>query len=150
MPQSVAQILVHAIFSTKDRYPFLTPEVRPELHAYAATVLQGCQSPALVINSVADHVHVLCALSKNMAACDLVEEIKTSTSKWIKTKGGILRKFHWQNGYGVFSVSPSVAPSVKAYIGRQEKHHQRTSFQVEFRKFLDRHGITYEERYVWD
>ena len=95
MPQSVAQILVHVIFSTKDRYPFLTPEVRPELHAYAATVLQGCKSPALVINSVADHVHVLCALSKNMAACDLVEEIKTSTSKWIKTKGGILRNFHW-------------------------------------------------------
>lgn len=150
MAQSLSQILVHIIFGTKNRYPFLTPEVRPELHAYMATVLKGCKSPALTIGCVEDHIHVLCRLSKNYAACDLIEEVKTSTSKWIKTKGGILRKFYWQNGYGVFSVSPSLIGTVKTYIGNQEKHHRRTTFQDEFRKFLERHGMEYDERYVWD
>jgi putative transposase len=150
LAQSLAQILIHIIFSTKNRYPFLIPEVRPELHAYAATVLKSCQSPALTINSVEEHIHVLCHLSKNYAACDLIEEVKTSTSRWIKTKGGILRKFHWQNSYGVFSVSSSLVPSVKTYITNQERHHRRMTFQEEFRKFLEKYEVSYDERYVWD
>ena len=113
MAQSLTQILVHIIFSTKERYPFLVPEVRPELHAYGATVLRGLDSPAIVINSVEDHVHVFCRLSKTHALCDVIQELKTSTSKWLKTKGGILTKFHWQNGYGAFSVSPSQAGSAE-------------------------------------
>jgi len=128
MAQTLAQILVHLIFSTKERYPFLYAEVRPELHSYAASVLKELDSPAIVINSVADHMHILCRLSKNRAVCDVVQEIKTSTSKWLKTKGEMLAKFQWQNGYGVFSVSPSQVDSVRQYIQGQEEHHRRVSF----------------------
>jgi REP element-mobilizing transposase RayT len=150
MPQSLAQILLHLIFSTKDRHPFLGPTIRPELHAYAATALNAMESPATAINSVQDHIHILCRLSKNLAVCDLIQELKTSTSKWIKTKGGMLTKFHWQAGYGAFSVSPSRVAAVRRYIENQEKHHRRVSFQDEFRNFLRRHGVEFDERYVWD
>ena len=150
MPQSLSKVLVHVVFSTKDRYPFLTPEVRPELHAYAATVLKSCESPAIVINSVTEHIHVLCALSKNWAICDLIQKLKTGTSKWIKSKGGILQKFHWQNGYGVFSVSQSQVGSVRKYITNQEAHHRRVTFEEEFRSLLQKHEMEYDERFVWD
>lgn len=150
MAQSLAQIWVHIIFSTKGRYPFLTPEVRPELHAYAATILKTAGSPAAIINSAADHVHILCALSKNSSAADLVQDVKTSTSKWIKTKGEILKKFQWQAGYGIFSVSPSQVPAVKRYIADQEKHHRQVTFEDEFRRFLVKCGVEYDERYVFD
>lgn len=150
MAQSLSKILVHIIFSTKNRHPFLTGEVRPELHAYAATVLKNCDSPALILNSVADHIHILCALSKNWAVCDLIKELKTSTSKWIKTKGSTLRKFQWQAGYGVFSVSELQIGSVRTYIAEQERHHRRVSFEDEFMRFLRRYGVEYDERYVWD
>jgi len=150
MAQSLAQLWAHIIFSTKQRYPFLTPEVRPELHAYAATVLRTAGSPAAIINSTADHIHILCVLSKNSSVADLVQEVKTSTSKWIKTKGGILKKFQWQAGYGVFSVSPSLVPAVKRYIADQEKHHRRMTFEDEFRRVLVKCGVEYDERYVFD
>ena len=105
MPQSLANLLVHVVFSTKDRRPLIDDTVRPKLHGYMAGILKEIESPALIINSVADHVHILCALSKNLAACKLVEEVKKSSSKWMKTQGVPL--FSWQNGYGVFSVSES-------------------------------------------
>ncbi len=150
MAQSLAQILVHVVFSTKERRPYLKPPVRPEMHAYAATVLKAMDSPATVLNSVDDHLHILCRLSKNHPVCDVVQEVKTSTSKWLKTKGGVLTKFRWQNGYGAFSVSPSQAALVRRYIENQESHHRRFSFQDEFRGMLTKCGIEFDERYVWD
>lgn len=150
MSQSLAKILVHVIFSTKQRHPYLVPEIRPELHRYMATVLKGLESTAIVINAVDDHVHILCRLSKNRAICDVVQEIKTSTSKWLKTKGGGLSKFQWQSGYGAFSVSPSQAESVRRYIENQEVHHRSVSFQDEFREFLVNCDVDFDERYVWD
>jgi len=143
-------MLVHIVHSTKERYPFLHDDVRPELHAYAATVLNNDGGPALIINSVQDHMHVLCALSKNRAICDVMKTLKVSTSEWIKTKGGMLSKFYWQAGYGAFSVSESNAPAVREYIAHQEEHHRRMSFQDEMRKLLRKHGIEFDERYVWD
>ncbi len=150
MHQSLSKVLVRLVFSTKDRYPFLTPEVRPELHAYAATVLKSCESPAIVINSVTEHIHILCVLSKNRAICDVIQKLKTGTSKWIKSKGGILQKFHWQNGYGAFSVSQSQVGSVRKYIANQEAHHRRMTFEEEFRSLLQKHEMEYDERFVWD
>jgi REP element-mobilizing transposase RayT len=149
MAQSLAKILIHVVFSTKERHPFLVAEVRPVLHAYMAAVLKGIDSPALIINSVSDHLHLLCRMSKNVRVCDLVEEIKTSTSKWLKTQDRSLTKFAWQNGYGAFSVSPSQVESVRRYIERQETHHRRVSFQDEFRRLLAKHGVEFDERYVW-
>ena len=150
MPQSLANILIHLIFSTKERYPFLTPEIRPQLHAYAGTVLNGLDSPAIIINSVDDHVHALMRLSKNHAVCDVVQDLKTSTSKWLKRQSPDLAGFHWQNGYGAFSVSQSKVEAVKEYIAGQEAHHRRTTFEEEFRAFLKKHAIEFEEKHVWD
>ena len=143
-------MLVHVVFSTKGRYPFLSDAIRPELHAYMAKVLQGLESPALIINSVDDHLHVLLRLSRTQPLCDVVQTIKTSTSKWIKTKGPRLEKFRWQGGYGAFSVSPSNVAPVRAYIAGQEEHHRRTGFQDELRALLRKHGIEFDERFVWD
>jgi putative transposase len=150
MPQSLAQILIHLIFSTKNREPVLSDEIRSELHPYMATVLKGVNSSAILINSVEDHAHVLFHLSKNHALCDVIEAVKKDSSKWIKTKGKTYRNFHWQNGYGAFSVSQSHVADVVTYIGNQKDHHPRRTFQEEFREFLKKYRVPYDERYVWD
>ena len=151
MPQSLSRVLVHLVFSTKNRESVLRDKsIRGELHAYALTVLESIECPSLEINSVADHIHILCVLSRKIALMNLIEQVKTSTSKWIKTKGPNYRAFHWQAGYDAFSVSESKAPEVKRYIQRQEEHHRRLTYQDEFRALCDRHGIAIDERYVWD
>jgi REP element-mobilizing transposase RayT len=120
------------------------------MHAYLATVLKNQESPALQVGGTSDHVHALFRLSKNISLAAIVEEIKTSSSKWIKTQGRALASFHWQNGYGGFSVSPSEVEEVTEYIKQQEAHHQVFTFQEEYRKFLDSYGIEFDERYLWD
>lgn len=146
----MAQILVHLIFSTKNREPLLSDDIRPELHRYMATILKGMDSSAILINSVEDHAHILFHLSKNRALCDVIETVKKDSSKWIKTKGRTFRNFHWQSGYGAFSVSQSNVAQVVRYIEKQKEHHRRRTFQEEFRAFLKRYQIPYDERYVWD
>lgn len=150
MPQSLSQLYVHLAFSTKHREPFLLAPLRAQMHPYLATVLTNSGSPAIKVGGTSDHVHALFRLSKNSSLAGIVEEIKTSSSKWIKTKGRALASFHWQNGYGGFSVSPADVENVAEYIARQETHHRAVSFQEEYRKLLDSHGIEYDERYVWD
>jgi len=150
MPQSLSSILIHLIFSTKNREPFLTPEIETELYPYMASILKAVKSPALIINGTSDHVHTLLSLSRVVTIADLVEEVKTESSKWIKTKGREFNNFHWQNGYGAFSIGQSQVPAVKRYIARQKEHHSRITFQDEYRKFLKLYGVEYDERYVWD
>ena len=150
MPQSLAKILVHIIFSTKGRTPVIAPGVRPELDAYIVGILRQLECPSILVNSVADHVHILCRLSRTLALAKAIEQVKKGSSKWIKTKAAALRNFHWQNGYGAFSVSQSSVDEVRRYIANQEEHHRRVTFEEEFRAFLDRHGVAYDERFVWD
>jgi len=151
MSQSLASILLHIVFSTKDRFPFLADlDVRTEMHAYLATVFRSYESPALIVGGVADHVHVLSALSRNLSVAELIKQTKKSSSKWIKSKGGLLTKFHWQNGYAVFSVSESQEGRVHRYIQNQEQHHRRITFEDEFRTILRKHNVEFDERYVWD
>ena len=150
MPQSLSSILIHLIFSTRNRQPFITEEIEKELHPYMATIFRGMKSPSLTIGGTTDHVHVLFSLSRVIKIADLVEEVKTESSKWIKTKRAEFRNFHWQRGYGAFSIGQSQVSSVKRYIARQKVHHQRVTFQDEYRKFLKSYGIDYDERYVWD
>jgi REP element-mobilizing transposase RayT len=151
MAQSLAKILVHTVFSTKNRQTFLKDEnVRGQLHGYTITVLDSLESPSLAVNSVEDHMHILCLLSRKIAVMKLIETVKTSTSKWIKTKGASYRGFYWQGGYGAFSVSESKREDVVRYIHQQEEHHQRLSFQEEFRQLCAKHGVEIDERYVWD
>jgi REP element-mobilizing transposase RayT len=150
MPQSLAKNLIHLIYSTKHRTPCLAPEVRSRLFAYKAGILKEWDSPALVIGGVADHVHLLFRLSKNHALVKVIEEVKQGSSKWLKTQGNEFCDFHWQAGYGAFSVSQSNVEQVKRYIEQQEEHHRTRTFQDELRALLKRHGIEYDERYVWD
>jgi REP element-mobilizing transposase RayT len=150
MPQSLANIHIHLIFSTKDRLPFLTDPIRPALHSYMATVLANLKCPATLINSVDDHVHILFDLSRTVTLAQVVEDVKKSSSKWIKTKSPGLEKFAWQAGYGAFSVSASNAPAVANYIRNQQEHHRKKTFQDEYREFLAKHEIDHDERYVWD
>jgi REP element-mobilizing transposase RayT len=150
MPQSFVAILLHLIYSTKNREPLLTAEIEPELYAYQATVFRELGCPALIINGTPDHVHALFRLSRTVRVSDLVEEVKKRSSKWLKTRDPALMAFQWQTGYGVFSVGESGVPSLRQYIADQKEHHRRKSFQDEFRAFLTKYRIEIDERYVWD
>jgi len=150
MAQSVSRILVHVVFSTKHRVSVLTPAIRSELHPYMATVLTNNGCPSLCVGGVEDHAHLLFGLSRTLTVAKVVEAVKTSSSKWIKTKGSEFKGFHWQGGYGIFSVSQSNANAVCRYIQNQVEHHKRKTFQAEFLELLKRHNIAYDERYVWD
>jgi REP element-mobilizing transposase RayT len=134
MAQSLAKVLVHVIFSTKCRRAFITKGVREELCAYFVGIHRNLESPAISAGAVDDHVHILFSLSRNYAIKTIVEEVKKSSSKWIKTKDPALRTFAWQSGYGAFSVGQSAVAATKRYIAGQEEHHRRRTFQDEFRK----------------
>ena len=137
MSQSLSKMWTHLIFSTKDRYPFLSKaEIRKETHAYIAGILRKHNCVPLIVGGVADHVHSLFALSKNHSIAEIVYEVKRGSSKWIKTQDSAFRTFHWQSGYGAFSVSQSHVEQVRKYITEQERHHRRHTFQDEFRTFL--------------
>lgn len=150
MPQSLARLHVRLIFSIKNRERLLHERVRPSLHAYMATVLQNLGCPPVLINSVEDHVHILFDLARTVAVSSAVEEVKTTSSNWIKTQGREFAGFAWQAGYGAFAVGESNVPTVRQYIAGQAEHHQRKTFQEEYREFLERHGVSYDERYIWD
>lgn len=150
MAQSLSRIWSHLVFSTKDRHPFLSDgDARNQLFAYMATILRNHDCPTLQIGGAPDHIHALFLLSKNCSIAQIVYEVKRSSSKWIKTQGQTYEKFHWQSGYGAFSVSQSHVEQVRRYILKQEQHHRKTTFQDEYREFLRRYDVDYDERYVW-
>lgn len=150
MPQSLARLHVHLVFSTKNREPLITDAVRDSLHAYMATVLQNLGCVPVLINSVEDHIHLLFDLGRTIAVSQAVEDVKKASSKWIKTQGPAFSGFAWQSGYGAFAVSESNVETVREYIAHQPEHHRKKSFQEEYRQFLERHRIAFDERYVWD
>jgi REP-associated tyrosine transposase len=151
MSQSLVKNLVHLVYSTKYRQPWLTDDVRDHLYAYQGGSFKQWESPALVIGGVEDHVHALFTLSKNYALKKIVEEVKKGSSKWMKTDEGTANKdFQWQAGYAGFSVSQSNVEEVRRYIEHQAEHHRRMTFQDELRALFKRHGIEFDERYVWD
>ncbi len=149
MPQSLSNVLLHVIFSTKDRAPFLQDaKLRTELHGYLIGTLRQIECPSLAVGGVADHVHVLCRLSRTKTIASLIEDLKTESSKWVKQQG--VDDFYWQSGYAAFSVSASNIEQVKRYIKNQEIHHRTQAFQDELREFLRKHEVEFDERYVWD
>lgn len=150
MPQSLARMNVHLVFSTKNRLPYLNDAMREEVHAYMATLLNNLKCTVGFINSVEDHVHILFELSRTVTLSAAVEEVKKNSSKWLKTQGGDLAQFIWQAGYGAFAVSESNVDAVRKYIQNQREHHTKRTFQEEYREFLRRHKILFDERYVWD
>ena len=150
MPQSLSFLLVHLVFSTKDRHPFLDAGIRPALHGYLATVARNMDCECYRVGGVADHVHLAVRMARTVTVATLVEELKTSSSKWLKTQAPALAAFSWQRGYGAFSVGPSDLEALRRYIDGQEEHHRTRTFQEEYRAFLLKYGVEFDERYVWD
>ena len=150
MAQSLSSILIHLVFSTKNREPFITPAIETELYPYMAKTFRELKSPSLIIDGTSDHVHILFSMGRVIRVADLVEEVKTGSSKWIKTKGREFRNFHWQKGYGAFSIGQSNVMALKKYILGQKQHHRRITYQDEYRNLLQAYEIDYDERYVWD
>jgi REP element-mobilizing transposase RayT len=150
MPQSLSLVIVHVIFSTKDRSLLLDAKIRPKPHAYLATVARNTDCEAYRVGGVADHVHLAIRLSRTVTIAALVETLKTASSKWLKSQSPGLAAFSWQRGYGCFSIGPSDLDALRAYIDDQENHHRTRTFQDEFRMFLKRYGVEYNEAYVWD
>jgi len=150
MPQSLAQIYLHIVFSTKNRQPFFHETAfSNELYAYLAGICVKQDCFAKLVGGHIDHIHLLCSLSRQKTIADLIRELKTGSSIWIKTQRPEWGNFYWQDGYGVFSVSPSQLERVKEYISNQSEHHRTITFQDEFRLLLKRHGINFDEKYVW-
>jgi putative transposase len=151
MAQSLARLWTHLIFSTKNRFPFLSDKtIRTDLYAYLAKMLREQDCETRIVNGVEDHVHALFALSRTHSIASVVKEIKRTSSRFAKEASPSLAKFHWQGGYGAFSVSHSNLDEVIRYIENQEEHHKRVTFQDEYRAFLKAYGIEYDECYVWD
>ena len=150
MPQSLSFLLIHVVFSTKNRALVLGRTIRPTLHAYLATVARNADCECYRVGGTDDHVHLAVRLSRTITVANLVEKLKTSSSKWIKTQSPELASFSWQRGYGAFSVGPANLDDLRRYIDNQEEHHRVRTFQEEYRSFLVKYGIEFEERYVWD
>jgi putative transposase len=151
MPQSLSANYLHLIFSTKNRQPFLRDKaLREEMHAFLGGASKQLECAPILVGGVEDHVHLLARFSRTITVADWVKEIKRTSSQWIKVRDPSVSHFSWQLGYGVFSVSASNVEKVKDYIARQEEHHQRSTFQEEFRSLLKKHQIEWDERYVWD
>jgi REP element-mobilizing transposase RayT len=150
MSQSLAKISIHITFSTKYRQPLIDAAIEPELHAYLGAVCNEMDCQSIKVGGYTDHVHILCFLSRKIPLMDLLEEVKKRSSKWIKTKGNAYDNFYWQGGYGAFAVNPSELDVVIRYIERQHEHHKKKTFQDEFRAFLKKYNVEYDERYVWD
>jgi putative transposase len=151
MPQSLAQIYLHIVFSTKDRYPWLTTErLQRDVHAYLSATLNNQKCPCLIIGGVEDHIHILCRLGRQTTIADLVRDMKKASSSMLHDRDVALAGFHWQNGYGAFSVSPSHVDALRRYIADQREHHRQETYQDEFRRLLKKYAIEYDERYVWD
>jgi putative transposase len=150
MPQSLSLVVVHIIFSTKDRFPCLDPSTRPRLHAYLATVARNSKCEGYRVGGTGDHVHLAVRLSRTTTIAGLIEELKTSSSKWLKMQRPELRRFAWQRGYGAFSVGQNELEDLVTYIANQEEHHKVRTFQEEYLALLKKYGVQYDERYVWD
>jgi REP element-mobilizing transposase RayT len=150
MPQSLASIYVHLVFSTKNRAPMITGALTPRLYPYLSAVGLGNGTKVLDIGGMPDHVHLLVSLGREVTIADTVKALKASSSRWIHDTFATHREFAWQNGYGVFSIGYPELPALRAYIAGQEEHHQTVGFQDEYRDLLTRYGLAWDERYVWD
>jgi REP-associated tyrosine transposase len=150
MGQSLVRNYLHIVFSTKYRQPLIHAPIDTELHKYLGGICNSLECPPIKIGGYTDHIHILCVLSKKLALVKLLEEIKSHSSKWIKTKDESLKNFYWQDGYGAFSVNPTEVDIVKGYIENQHEHHKQKTFQEEYRAFLQKYQVEFDERYVWD
>jgi len=151
MPQSLSAVYIHLVFSTKDRRPFVRDtELREKLHAFLGAASKNLECPPIRVGGVEDHVHLLCRFGRTITQAEWVKELKRTSSMWMKEQGSKYAEFAWQGGYSAFSVSKSNVDRVCEYIENQETHHQKLTFQDELRAFFRKHGVEWDEKFVWD
>ena len=148
MPQSLHQVHGHIVFSTKNREMAIQEDLEPDLYSFLGGIVRDQNAMPIAIHGMPDHVHLLIRASKTVADTEFIRQLKGSSSKWMTEKG--VEKFHWQAGYGWFGVSANDLSAAKAYVERQKEHHKTETFQDEFRKFLRKYGVEFDEKYVWD
>jgi putative transposase len=149
MPHSFTSLLVHVIFSTKNRLPDLSPELAGRLFPYMGGIVRERKGVPLIVNGPADHVHLLVSLPTTESIAELLRVVKTNSSRCVHEQSPAQKRFAWQSGYAAFTVSGSRSADVKAYIEAQQEHHRRVSFQEEFLTFLRKSGIAYDTRDLW-
>ncbi len=150
MAHTYTHLLVHALFSTKERQPAIHRQFAPQLYAYMAQIIKTLRADPILINGVSDHVHLLFRLPPALAVAEVMEKVKANSSRWVRQGRGKRREFAWQTGYTAFSVSQSNVGRVRRYIADQERHHRRMSYREEVLAFLKKHGVAYDERHVFD
>ncbi len=150
MAQTLVQIFIHVVFSTKNRADMIKPEIEKELFAYIGGIAANNNSKLVAAGGTANHIHLLILLSKTIELSELIGDIKRNSSRWIKTKGDSYKTFGWQDGFAAFSVGQTQVPMVKEYIANQKEKHGKQKFEDEMRMFFDKYAIEYNERYVWD
>jgi REP-associated tyrosine transposase len=150
MAQTLFSSYLHIVFSTKNRLAIIPAEIEDELYAYVGGLIRNFECVLLKAGGTANHIHLLVSLSKNCLVPDLIGAVKRNSSKWIKTKGGVLEKFAWQDGYSAFSVGHTQIAAVRAYIADQKQHHKQRLFEDEMRSFYRKYNIEFDEKYIWD
>ena len=150
MPQSLSKVYTHITFSTKNREKLIDESIEKQLFEYIGGICKGLECNPVIVGGYKNHIHILCLLSRKITQATLLEKVKKESSKWIKTRADKYANFYWQNGYGIFSVNPSEIEVVTQYIKAQKEHHQKKTFKEEFRAFLKKYNVEYDERYVWD
>ncbi|MFC1782275.1 IS200/IS605 family transposase [Planctomycetota bacterium] len=150
MAHTFINLLTHIIFSTKNHAPFLEDPIKPDLYAYLGGIIRQLDSKLIIVNGPADHLHMLVSLSSQTSVAELLRLVKTNSSRWMHEKFPALNDFAWQIGYAAFSVSQSNLQSVQNYIAQQPEHHRRVTFQEEYINFLNKHGIEYDQRFIFD
>jgi putative transposase len=150
MAGTYTNLLYHLVFSTKNRLPMISNALREDLYSYIGGIIRGEGGVLLEINGMSDHVHLLVKLKPSKSISEMLNRIKAKSSKWLNEEKLKLQKFGWQDGFAAFTVSESQVELVRQYIRDQQEHHRRISYQDEVRALLEKHGVEFEERYLWD
>ncbi len=147
MPRTYTNLLFHIVFSTKERFPFITNEYRRRLYEYIGGTIRGLGGICIEIGGVADHIHMIVRLRPNYDVSKFLQDLKPSVTRW--ARDNIHPKFEWQDGFGAFTIGESQVPGVRRYIQNQEEHHRKKLFDEEFKDLLEQAGIEFDERFLW-
>jgi REP element-mobilizing transposase RayT len=150
MASTLTNLLYHIVFSTKDRRPLVIPDLRDDLYSYVGGIIRGEGGTLLEVGGMPDHIHLITRFKSEPSVAAMIKTFKAKSSKWINEKPGRVNRFSWQRGYAAFTVSPSQLPKAITYVRNQETHHRRRTFKEELIELLEKHGIEYDERYLWD
>jgi putative transposase len=150
MPQSLFKILVHIVFSTKNRADFILPEIENDLFAYINGIVKNNGSKLIAAGGTTNHIHLLVSLGRKVDIPELIGDIKRDSSVWIKQQNTNFSNFYWQKGYGAFSIGQSQVEKVVRYIKKQKEHHKKQDYKAEFRALLRKYEVEYDEQYIWD